>query len=153
MKKIVIAFLASILLMSCKKYDEGPAFSLRSVSERITGDWILENYLINNEDSTTFYISLVGNCEYSFHITKSKNQPMGTGSCGNNPTYGEWGLNDDKKMLGIIVYTSSFPGIFVVTNTTFWKILRLTNKQMWLESEQLGKMYNIKLKKTHDRKE
>ena len=34
----------------CKKYDEGPAFSLRSKKARLTGEWEVTSYLKNGKD-------------------------------------------------------------------------------------------------------
>jgi len=147
MKKIVIALLCSIVLVSCKKYEEGPAFSFRSVSNRITGNWKVENFKVNGVDSTSALLNKIGDCHYSFGITKSKNQPMG--GCGAS---GSWGLDKDKKKLGIWLYPhpSATPEAFVVTGSSYWTILRLTNKEMWIESNILNTQYNVRLKKSED---
>lgn len=52
---IIILGLAIILptLSSCSKYEDGPAFSLRTKSERVSNTWKVENYKINGDDLTS----------------------------------------------------------------------------------------------------
>ena len=57
---------------SCKKYEEGPGFSLRSRTERVSNNWKVENYKINGADYTSL---LSGYSEvfeksgaYSYHL-------------------------------------------------------------------------------------
>jgi hypothetical protein len=47
---------------SCQKYPDGPMFSLRSRTERVSNDWKIDNYSINGSDFT----SLVSNYTETF---------------------------------------------------------------------------------------
>lgn len=54
--KLVFAILiaiSSITIQSCKKYEEGPQFSLRTRTERVSNNWKVENYTINGVDATS----------------------------------------------------------------------------------------------------
>ena len=53
--KNLLFILFAILLCSCKKYKEGPAISLRTKTNRITGTWKIEKLYINDIDSTSEY--------------------------------------------------------------------------------------------------
>jgi hypothetical protein len=44
--------LATILLVACKKYEEGPTLSLRSKTARVAGNWTLESYTVDGQDQT-----------------------------------------------------------------------------------------------------
>lgn len=50
---LLTAFLTTLLYSSCKKYPDGPNFSLRSRSERLANRWEIENYKINGTDFTS----------------------------------------------------------------------------------------------------
>jgi hypothetical protein len=47
---------------SCQKYSDGPMFSLRSRTERVSNEWKVDNYSINGTDFT----SLVSNYTETF---------------------------------------------------------------------------------------
>jgi hypothetical protein len=51
---IILMFaIATSLLTSCEKYSDGPAFSLRTRTERLSNTWIVDNYKINGVDYTS----------------------------------------------------------------------------------------------------
>ena len=69
---LMIIFIAP-LYQSCKKYDEGPAISLRSKKNRLTGEWEVTKYLKNQEDYLTkkidpcyYYYSSCGECTETY---------------------------------------------------------------------------------------
>ena len=50
MKHLTVYFFISLLILSsCKKYDEGPAISLRSKEKRLCQEWKLDKVLQNGE--------------------------------------------------------------------------------------------------------
>ncbi|MFN5415588.1 MAG: hypothetical protein ACK5B9_00925 [Flavobacteriia bacterium] len=73
---IIILGLAIILptLSSCSKYENGPALSLRSKSERVANTWKVDNYKINGDDVTSLVTSYYeifskdGNYSYSWSL-------------------------------------------------------------------------------------
>lgn len=76
--KISVILITSLLLIpiiqSCKKYPDGPAFSLRSRAERVANTWKVENYKINGNDFTSLVSSYTetytkkGDYSYSWGI-------------------------------------------------------------------------------------
>lgn len=55
MKNTIIYLLLALFAISgCKKYDEGPAISLRSKEKRLCQEWKLDKYLVNGEDFDYF---------------------------------------------------------------------------------------------------
>lgn len=65
-KKIISALLlTTILLSSCKKYEDGPAISLRSKKARVEGSWDLTLFTINNENGLSQTYTDTYNCSSS----------------------------------------------------------------------------------------
>lgn len=55
MKKTAIYLVLILLVLTgCKKYEEGPAISLRSKEARLCQEWKLDKYLVNGEDFNYF---------------------------------------------------------------------------------------------------
>ena len=52
---LTLAFLGSIALSSCSKYEDGPAFSLRSKKERVANTWRVESATNNGSDVTSAF--------------------------------------------------------------------------------------------------
>jgi hypothetical protein len=50
---ISAAIILLSILFSCKKYEEGPAFSLRSKTERVANNWKVEKFFFNGNDQTS----------------------------------------------------------------------------------------------------
>lgn len=109
--------LTSILLLSfqaCNKYEEGPALSLRSRTERVSNTWKVENYKVNGEDLT----SLVSN--YTETFTKSGNYSYQWGAFDGN---GNWAFqNSDReiKLNGTDDQSSHTLFILKLEEKSFW---------------------------------
>lgn len=54
---IVLCALAIPTTQSCKKYEDGPVFSLRTRTARVANTWKVENYKINGDDFTSLVSS------------------------------------------------------------------------------------------------
>ena len=58
MNKIFASILFLTLMVvgfsSCKKYEEGPSLSFRSIKQRITNTWKIESYSINGAEQVGF---------------------------------------------------------------------------------------------------
>jgi len=51
MKNIILSFICLIAFVSsCSKYDDGPAFSLLTKTQRVTGTWDLKKVIVNGEE-------------------------------------------------------------------------------------------------------
>src|SRR4051812_28988231 len=97
----IVAIIFSVAFVSCKKYPEGPAFSLRSKKARLSNTWKIEQYKFNGVDSTSFaknhlfngyFLNINKNGEYSF----SYNLLIGSLSFAFNET-GTWTFSEGKK--------------------------------------------------------
>lgn len=123
----IFLFAIFISFASCKKYENGPAFSLISKKARIANIWKVDTYILNGKDKTTEYRQLVtreklvifqsGEFEYSEVSNWLWATPLYTG---------KWEFINDKEELLMTPYNSGF-------KTRTCKILRLKNKSLWLE--------------------
>src|SRR3954469_15528345 len=55
----IIFLLSCILLSACKKYEDGPSFSLMTKKARLANVWQVDKYLLNGEDKTEAYRTLI----------------------------------------------------------------------------------------------
>ncbi|MCB0431427.1 MAG: hypothetical protein H6585_10310 [Flavobacteriales bacterium] len=125
MKRIfVLAALASVcILSSCKKFEEGPAFSFRSIKSRLHGEWKIESYSVNGTDQTSTFVSAQG---ANFMLEIEKDGTYRTE--GNFADSGTWELGEDKDDIRFKSSGSSSEMSF--------RILRLTNKEFWAKQTQ-----------------
>jgi hypothetical protein len=121
-KIVMVAFLATAVITSCKKYEDGPAFSLLTKKARLCGDWSIQSITYNGVDQTAAYQTIVG-ADFKLNIEKSGKYT----STGNFPDDGTWKFGEDKDD---VYFTSSKAG---ATEQAF-RILRLKSKELWLRS-------------------
>ena len=151
---LLLVFLASIF-SGCKKYEDGPLISLRLKAERVSGQWALESYTVDGADSLAQLLARINNCNmYSFRDKQSNLEGGGRPYTNCNGGGGKWSFSKDKRELIIWYYNTMTPysivaGAFIYSGIS-WTILRLTNKEMWLEANFSGKDYEMHLKKTID---
>lgn len=101
---------------SCGKYEDGPAFSLRSKTSRITGEWevVQIGAVAYPQNGYSIEFEFEKNGDFTFTYS------YGTYSYS---YLGDWEFSSNKEELDIIVDG---------TVETF-EIKRLTNKELWLE--------------------
>jgi len=104
-------------MQSCKKYEEGPAFSLRTKKARFVNKWKVDKYEINDEDATTF----VDGFTYDFQKDGTAILDDGDG----NSTAGTWEFTDGKEK---VVITSD-------GDSDTWTIMRLKHAELICEYE------------------
>ncbi len=121
-----MAFFFAIGLNSCSPYEEGPAISLRSKSERIANTWKI-NYAVeaDGDDKTADYAEDVyildtdGNVTYTFEFATI--EITGTGT---------WAFtNDDENIRIDITYTLG--GLSTESIETY-EILKLKETELWI---------------------
>lgn len=140
MKKLILvictlAFISTTLITSCKKYEDGPAFSLRTKKARIQGDWELDSYSINGDDVTADMKLLMG-ANFTLDIEKDG----GYKSTGTSTDEGKWKFGEDKDD---VYFQSNEAG----AKEEAYRILRLKNKELWLKQVQSnGDIHIMKLK-------
>ena len=131
---ILLTVVASVLMLtSCSPYEEGPAISLRSRTERLDNEWRLTRLYINGteqtlssfDQQTTLEFEDNGTVNYSYAVMDSTAIVI-TGS-------GTWEFNDDQtEVFTTITYTLGG------TEKDTFKILRLKEEELWLENNQDG---------------
>jgi len=128
---------AMLFLVSCGKYEDGPDFTLRSKTARIAGSWALDKFIEDGVDLTS-QVTASG-YSISFDFTKDgsyseaeyvSGQLVGTNS-------GAWKLSLNKENL-VVTLTNG--------TVTAYKILRLTNSELWLQETYGGDVTEINLK-------
>ena len=128
MKKVILSVFVIISCMasSCKKYDDGPAISLRSKSERIANNWRVEKAIDNGNDVS-------GNFDrYDVSFTKSGDASLTAqysflGIEYNYTTTGKWRFESDTEKLVVDYEDNS-------ADATYF-ILRLKEKELWVRQE------------------
>jgi len=129
----VSLLLLVILLSACKQYESGPAFSLYTKRQRISGTWYFNKATFGDIDSTTYY--QMGSLEFLLYDGKGKDRGAFTwnkiyGSQDFNPDnvfYGSWELIADKDSIRMIVLNKQ------VRDTMNWEIVRLSYDQWWMQ--------------------
>ena len=147
-KKYVFYFFILIFCFTnCGKYPDGPDFSLRTKRARVLGEYKVELFSVNGDDST----SLLTCHDYTF-IDKGNRE---ISWCGHTSSAGgyEWELFNHNKNISISVildstertpFPISYHNPYNFGSTISWEIQRLTNNQMWLKTNFNSKEYYIK---------
>ena len=131
-KSIVLLTLAAVTILnfqSCKKYDEGPSFSLISKKGRLTGEWEVvkidgQSYNSYNgaDPGTNYEMFWEFESDGDFKMTMSYSYP---GYSYSDSYKGEWEWENDKEEIEIKIDNSNYSIDF--------EILKLTNKELILE--------------------
>lgn len=115
-----------VFFASCKKYEDGPAFSLMSKKARLANIWKVDTYYLNGLDRTVQYRSVVSRDKLvifqsgEFDYSEISNWLWGASYSG------KWAFQNDKEELLLTPKDSP------VKPRTL-RILRLKNKSLWLE--------------------
>jgi hypothetical protein len=121
MKHAFVFSIITVMIAACNKYEDGPAFSLKTKKSRLCGEWVVESYLYNDVDKTADITALLG---ANFVLEIEKDGVYRTE--GAYPDQGTWELGgdgDDVRM------TSSDSGAVEIS----YRILRLKSKELWLK--------------------
>ncbi len=117
---ILLAAVAVLPFVSCKKYEEGPALSLRSKAARVANTWKIESYTVNGTDQTANIQALLPN--YTETYDKDGNYSFAyTGNSGS----GRWEFqNNDLEIKRNGVSNQSSETLI---------ILKLKEKEFWYQ--------------------
>ncbi len=127
MRTTIILFIAiAFITTSCKKYPDGPDFSIRSKTERLSNTWKVDKWYDDGADATTLFQSIWQG--YLRTIEKSGNYTA-TYRIGIFPVTetGTWAFNGDKSKVTFIK-TSPLPQA-----TEEWTILMLKENELWVQ--------------------
>ncbi|MFM2225066.1 MAG: hypothetical protein RJA07_1268 [Bacteroidota bacterium] len=94
----VMILLVIFVLSGCKKYPEGPSFSLRTKKARITNTWTLEKYLFDDSLATSWYTNTYSSTIYT--INSDYTMTTETQSAVNNTVHkGKWSFQSQHNVL------------------------------------------------------
>ena len=142
MKKLTGLSVFIVLLLifsSCGKYEDGPAFSLRTKKMRATGEWEIDKMLVNGEEQDGSIESEEGEDEeefdmdidfsaMTFELKSDNSASISLNAFGMTfSDEGKWEFTNNKEDLRIY----DFDGIGAGFNSEN-EITRLTNSEMWL---------------------
>lgn len=133
-------------MQSCKKYPEGPFFSLQTPGHRILGDYHINKCTIDGKDFTSdlddvyFEFSHIKSTK-TFRITSDDSYIYATYAFPGNKDYVE--LLDPYAGIDDIIIFPLEP--FLQSNKITVIIKLLTQKKFYCEIEYLGKTYRYEL--------
>jgi hypothetical protein len=130
MKKSIFGlFLLTLIISSCRKYSDGPSFSLLSKKARICNDWVLLTQLKNDEDVTdeTVTVKLAIDKDGTYSSTYDA-----LGQLQGDYSNGKWTFGDTKDILYLY---ESVNNEYDDTPSRTFKIKELRNKQIKLAEE------------------
>ena len=119
---VIIAFITLISIApSCKKYEDGPAISLRTKKARLCGDWKIESSSFDGVDITSAL-----NANFGWNIEKDGTYQIVAASTatGTMNSSGKWKFGEDKDD---VYLTDGASGLEMA-----YRILRLANKELWV---------------------
>lgn len=133
MRTLIVVFIAfAFIATSCKKYPEGPDFSLRSKTERLSNTWKIDKWYDDGVDATSNFQILCK--DYLRTIEKSGSYTATYKALSVFPVTetGTWAFNGDKSKVTFIK-TSPLPQA-----TEEWTILMLKEDELWAQYSDTG---------------
>lgn len=123
---LAFALLGTILLASCSKYDDGPAFSLRSKKERIANTWRVQKATNNGNDVTTSFE------EYQLQMLIDGDATLAALYTLGDLTFefqtnGTWSLVNNNEDLRLDLQNDAADATY--------EILRLMEEELWLREK------------------
>ncbi len=118
-----VVIILSVTSIGCQKYDDGPFFSILPKKDRLANEWKIEKVIWNGSDVTS---SSTDN--YSIELKKDETYKVTYIFLGQPLTdTGTWEFDSKKEYI-----TTTPDGSGSETKS---KILKLMNKELWLEEE------------------
>lgn len=140
MKKnaIILSLALSLLLAAsgCKKYEQGPALSFRSKTQRIANTWKLGKVLEAGTDKTVDYKNLFQDWQNAL-TTENKYTLTYSTIFGKYSETGNWTLTDNDSKI-------TFDPDGSADNYT-WTILKLKEKEAWVKGTLNNKEVELHL--------
>jgi len=114
---LILSFV--FIFSSCKKYEDGPAVSLLTKTARLTGEWDVDEIARESLKGWTLYIEFEKNGDFT--LTEQDND----GYYDDFIEKGSWEWESGKESVDVTVSGEREE----------FKILRLTNDELWFEDE------------------
>jgi hypothetical protein len=149
----VVLIIIAVGISGCKKYPDGPLFSLYTRQHRVVGTWHVQYFSINGYDSTEY---LKSNPLYgSYQFSKSRHGGLNFVYLSNdyrNSAEGNWSFDNNDEYIKIdVLYTIPENKHLNIGPLGFesarWHIQRLKENEMWLKNNYSdGREYFVKFK-------
>lgn len=125
-----------LLLSACGKYEDGPAISLRTKTQRLCNTWQVSSAYQNGTDKTSDFNAAFSG--YLLDIRKDETytlsySPFGLGQVNDS---GRWAWSDDKMT---VKFTNSDGEV------SEYIILRLKEKELWVRYTTGGDEWEVHL--------
>lgn len=133
----LLAVAATLMIgTSCKKYEEGPSFSLRTKKARIVNTWTVEKTVVDGTEYTTTEQER-SNSTLEIKKDGTFTSTSSDGNGGSTSISGTWEFGDKKES---IKTTFTFGGVSTTNEST---IILLKNKEWATEDSDGDKTYYI----------
>ncbi|MEO8069124.1 MAG: DUF5004 domain-containing protein [Flavobacteriales bacterium] len=124
--RIVLALVLGTTIAGCKKYEDGPAFSLRSREERVANTWRIDRAMSGSDDVTSAF------SQYELRLTKDHDASLTAtytlfGTDFSFTTSGTWSFENKDEDLRLDLEDSD-------ADETY-QILRLKETELWLREK------------------
>ncbi len=124
MKKIknllLVLVVTTFALSGCKKYEDGPSFTLKSAKARMVNDWKLDK--VYSIDGTTDYTLFFSSSSWELDLSSDYSMTQTV----DGVTYtGTWAFSDEKDSLKLTYSGSTFSAY----------ILKLESNDLWLKDD------------------
>lgn len=142
LKGIGLLMMASLVMVSCKKYDNGG--SLRKAEKNLTNTWKIDSYYLDGVDNTSSL--LISNFTETFSDGGTYSRSYNDASGDPKNETGTWSLDEDKSKINV-----SGAGSYELTaqtstvSTSDYTILKLTKDELWYEFENGGSTHEFHL--------
>lgn len=113
--------LFSIAFNSCKKYPDGPSFSLLTKKSRLCNTWVMDKYIVNGDDQTSFFNTVLPGYKIEVKKDDTYTSSANTGTI----EEGKWEFTNNKEHVKTTVNSTGA--------STDHQILRLKDKELWLK--------------------
>jgi len=130
-----------LFLLTCKKYEEGPAFSFRSVKNRMYGLWEIKKLIVDNTidslnpDYSKFWIG-VDEYDRNSIVFYSPEALTGLWSFEENKTKLNFNFTNPDSLYFVNPIASNAQSLY--------SIERLTKHEFWLKCNYEGHLYYLK---------
>lgn len=142
LKGIGLLMMASLMMVSCKKYDNGG--SIRKAEKNLTNTWKIDSYYLDGVDNTSNL--LISNFSETFSDGGTYSRSYNDASGDPKNEIGSWSLVEDKNKINV-----SGAGSYELTaqtstvSTSDYTILKLTKDELWYEFQNGGSTHEFHL--------
>ncbi len=138
---ILLLFMSSFMVTSCKKYKEGPKLTLRSVKKRIGGLYTVTNVAVDGADSTAAFLTNYNGENFGFYMDGQLGQYFAGDGLPHTWTFEN--NKDQIQMFPLSGYSKWGPFFGDGNGARNYDICRLEHKIMTFSTDHNGKKYEI----------